>query len=281
MKLYKTTKGNLLHTEGNYYGTNQDWDELINRDNLFVYLREQLKSMDHVSEAEALTWIDQGILPPVGSQEVWAAGVTYLRSMEARMEEAKDSGGADLYDRVYHAERPELFFKSSANKVVGHKQLVSIRRDSAWDVPEPELTLFINSAGEIQGYTVGNDMSSRSIEGENALYLPQAKVYDRSAALGPCIYIPSSPIDPETSIDLKISRSGKVMFHDSVKISRIKRPLTELASYLYKECRFDTGSFLMTGTCLVPSSDFTLQVDDVIDITIDSIGTLTNTVAYN
>ncbi|HWK99584.1 MAG TPA: hypothetical protein VNQ55_06540, partial [Parapedobacter sp.] len=164
MKLYKTTKGNLLHTEGNYYGTNQDWDELINRDNLFVYLREQLKSMDHVSEAEALTWIDQGILPPVGSQEVWAAGVTYLRSMEARMEEAKDSGGADLYDRVYHAERPELFFKSSANKVVGHKQLVSIRRDSAWDVPEPELTLFINSAGEIQGYTVGNDMSSRSIE---------------------------------------------------------------------------------------------------------------------
>lgn len=281
MKLYKTTQANLLHVDNAYYATDEDWDELINRDNLHDYLTKQLKSMERVDEGKALKWIDEEVLPPVGSQEVWASGVTYLRSMEARMEEAKDSGGADLYDRVYHAKRPELFFKSTPNKVVGHKQLVSIRKDSAWDVPEPELTLFINSKGKIAGYTVGNDMSSRSIEGENALYLPQAKVYDRSAALGPCIYIPSSPIDPETSIDMQISRAGKVMFHDSVKISRIKRPLTELAAYLYNECRFDTGSFLMTGTCLVPSSDFTLQVGDVIDITIDSIGTLTNTVAYN
>lgn len=281
MKLYKTTQGNLLHAENAYYAIGEDWDELINRDDLHGYLQSQLTSLDKVEDQEAIKWIEQEILPPVGSQEVWASGVTYFRSREARMEEAKDSGAADLYDLVYNAERPELFFKSLPNKVVGHKQLVSIRKDSAWDVPEPELTLFINSSGKIVGYTVGNDMSSRSIEGENALYLPQAKVYDRSAALGPCLYVPSSPISLETTIDMRISRGGKEMFHGSVKINQIKRKLDELASYLYRECRFDTGSFLMTGTCLVPSSDFTLQEGDVIDITIDSIGTLTNTVAYN
>src|SRR5690606_33547514 len=176
MKLYKTTKGNLLHVENAYYALGKDWDELINRDDLHGYLQGQLTSLDKVEEQEATKWIDEGILPPVGSQEVWASGVTYFRSREARMEEAKDSGAADLYDLVYNAERPELFFKSLPHKVVGHKQLVSIRKDSAWDVPEPELTLFINSSGKIVGYTVGNDMSSRSIEGENALYLPQAKV---------------------------------------------------------------------------------------------------------
>lgn len=281
MNLYKTTQGNLLHVKGVYYRTDQNWDELINRDNLYGYLNEQLESMDRVNEAEALTWIAQEVLPPVGTQEVWAAGVTYFRSMEARMEEAKDSGGADLYDRVYHAERPELFFKSLAHRVAGHKQLVSIRKDSAWDVPEPELTLFVNSSGKIEGYTVGNDMSSRSIEGENALYLPQAKVYDRSAALGPCIYIPGSPIDPETVIEMEIKREGNVMFRDSVKISRIKRSLDELVGYLYRECRFETGCFLMTGTCLVPPNEFTLQVGDTMDITIDPIGTLSNTVDYN
>lgn len=281
MNLYKTTQGNLLHVKGVYYRTDQIWDELINRDNLYGYLNEQLESMDRVNEAEALTWIAQEVLPPVGTQEVWAAGVTYFRSMEARMEEAKDSGGADLYDRVYHAERPELFFKSLAHRVAGHKQLVSIRKDSAWDVPEPELTLFVNSLGKIEGYTVGNDMSSRSIEGENALYLPQAKVYDRSAALGPCIYIPGSPIDPETVIEMEIKREGNVMFRDSVKISRIKRSLDELVGYLYRECRFETGCFLMTGTCLVPPNEFTLQVGDTVDITIDPIGTLSNTVDYN
>src|SRR5690606_26711388 len=145
-------------------------------------------------------------------------------------------GGADLYDKVYHAERPELFFKALPHRVVGHGQAVSIRKDSAWDVPEPELTLFINSSGSIQGYTIGNDMSSRSIEGENALYLPQAKVYDRSAALGPCLYVPELPIDPKTTIAMQISRAGKVMFSDSVQINRIKRPLEELVAFLYREC---------------------------------------------
>lgn len=281
MKLYKTTRGALLHATGGYFHFSDDWDVLINRDHLYDYLGKQLRSAHKVQEEEAAAWITNELLPPVGNQEVWAAGVTYFRSMEARMEEAKDSGGADLYDRVYHAERPELFFKAMPHRVSGHGQPVSIRKDSAWDVPEPELTLFINSSGAIQGYTVGNDMSSRSIEGENALYLPQAKVYDRSAALGPCIYIPESGIDPETEIAMEISRGGQVMFQDSVKISRIKRPLEELAAYLYRECRFTYGSFLMTGTCLVPSSEFTLQVGDRVDITIDIIGTLTNTVAYN
>ncbi|MGK6350940.1 fumarylacetoacetate hydrolase family protein [Parapedobacter sp. DT-150] len=281
MKLYKTTRGALLHAPGGYYQIDGDWDQLINRDHLYAYFRDQAKSAQIVQEGEAKGWIANELLPPIGRQEVWAAGVTYFRSMEARMEEAKDSGGADLYDRVYRAERPELFFKALPHRVAGHRQLVSIRKDSAWDVPEPELTLFINSSGSIQGYTVGNDMSSRSIEGENALYLPQAKVYDRSAALGPCLYVPESRIDPETIIELEIVRKGQVMFRDSVKINRIKRSLEELAGYLYRECQFADGSFLMTGTCLVPPNEFTLQVGDVVDITIGPIGTLSNTVAYN
>ncbi|SEL84322.1 fumarylacetoacetate hydrolase family protein [Parapedobacter koreensis] len=281
MKLYKTTQGHVLHADDRYHLVRQDWDELVNRDGLHPYLRKQLSLFDPIPEATALAWIANELLPPIGNQEVWAAGVTYLRSMEARMEEAKDSGGADLYDRVYHAERPELFFKALPHRVAGHGQRVSIRKDSAWDVPEPELTLFINSSGSIQGYTVGNDMSSRSIEGENALYLPQAKVYDRSAALGPCLYIPESPIGSDTIIEMAIVRNGQLMFQDSVAISRIKRSLSELAAYLYRECTFDHGSFLMTGTCLVPADDFTLQVGDTVNITIGPIGTLSNTVAYN
>lgn len=281
MKLYKTTQGNLLEVGRGWYVVGEDWDGLINRDGLYSYLHGLLGSLARISEEDARLWVEQGVLPPIGSQEVWAAGVTYFRSMEARMEEAKGSGGADLYDRVYNAERPELFFKSLPHRVAGHKQTVCIRKDSVWDVPEPELTLFVNSWGNIEGYTVGNDMSSRSIEGENALYLPQAKVYDRSAALGPCLYIPGAPIDPDTVIEMEIRRGGVQMFHDAVKINRIKRPLAELVSYLYRECRFDAGCFLMTGTCLVPPNVFTLQVGDTVDITIDPIGTLSNTVGYN
>jgi len=281
MKLYKTTRGVLLNKAGGYYQVDQDWDQLINRDRLYDYLNDQLKSARTVQERDARAWIANELLPPIENQEVWAAGVTYFRSMEARMEEAKESGGADLYDKVYHAERPELFFKALPHRVAGHGQAVSIRKDSVWDVPEPELTLFINSSGSIQGYTVGNDMSSRSIEGENALYLPQAKVYDRSAALGPCLYVPELPIDPEATIAMRISRAGKVMFSDSVQINRIKRPLEGLAAYLYRECQFVYGSYLMTGTCLVPPHDFTLAPGDEVNITIDSIGTLTNTVGYN
>ncbi len=281
MKLYKTQWGNLLQTGQRFYAAAADWDGLVNRRGLHAYLVQQLPALAEVAEPEALQWIERAPLPPIGNQEVWAAGVTYLRSMEARMEEAKESGGADLYDRVYHARRPELFFKALPHRVAGYGQPVSIRRDSAWDVPEPELTLFVNAWGDIEGYTVGNDMSSRSIEGENALYLPQAKVYDRSAALGPCLYIPAGPLGGETEIAMEIARSGQVMYRDTVKIDRIKRPLTELVEYLYRECSFDHGSFLMTGTCLVPPGDFTLQVGDEVAISIDGIGTLRNTVAYN
>lgn len=281
MKLYHTVAGIFLHAEGTYFPIDRSWDELVNREHLYPYLQEIMSSTPPVDEAGGRSAIDSGLLPPIGSQEVWAAGVTYFRSMEARMEESSSSGGADLYDRVYHAERPELFFKALAHRVSGHGQSVSIRKDSAWDVPEPELTLYINSHGSIQGYTVGNDMSSRSIEGENALYLPQAKVYDRSAALGPCLYVPPSPIDTEARIEMDIVRDGKIMFHDDVKINRIKRPLEELVGYLYRECDFAQGCFLMTGTSLVPPSDFTLRPGDRVDITIAPIGTLSNTVGYN
>jgi len=281
MKLYKTLNGNLLEVDQTYYHIEHEWNELINRDGLHQYLRGQLANLTAFPAAEAQSWMTDGLLPPIGNQEVWAAGVTYFRSMEARMEEAKASGGADLYDRVYQAERPELFFKALPHRVAGHGQPVAIRKDSAWDVPEPELTLFINSLGRIEGYTVGNDMSSRSIEGENALYLPQAKVYDRSAAIGPCLYIPASPIDRETEITMAITRAGREMYRDSVKISRIKRSFEELVGFLYRECSFASGSFLMTGTCLVPPSEFTLQPGDQVDITITGIGTLSNTVLYN
>jgi 2-dehydro-3-deoxy-D-arabinonate dehydratase len=221
------------------------------------------------------------LLPPIGQQEVWAAGVTYLKSRDARMEESQSLGAASLYDRVYDAERPELFFKATPARVSGHRQEVYIRVDSTWNVPEPELTLFINSKGNIQGYTCGNDMSSRSIEGENALYLPQAKIYEKSAALGPCLYITSDPISPETEIKMVIRRGNEAVYEDSTTVSRIKRSFTELVSFLYRECDFPNGCFLMTGTCLVPPPDFTLQGEDVVEISIASIGTLVNSIAIN
>jgi 2-dehydro-3-deoxy-D-arabinonate dehydratase len=219
-------------------------------------------------------------MAPIGTQEVWAAGVTYLRSRDARMEESKDSGGATFYDKVYEADRPELFFKSQPYRVAAPGEEVYIRHDSTWNVPEPELTLFINSKGSIQGYTIGNDMSSRSIEGENPLYLPQAKVYERSAALGPCIYVPKVPLPPSTQISMVILRAGKSVYSGEVAISQIKRKLSDLASWLYRDMDFPRGCFLMTGTCLVPGNEFTLTSGDKVEITIEHIGTLSNTVGY-
>ncbi|MGZ3752672.1 MAG: fumarylacetoacetate hydrolase family protein, partial [Mucilaginibacter sp.] len=178
------------------------------------------------------------------------------------------------------AERPELFFKSMPHRVAGHNQKVYIRRDSSWNVPEPEMTLFINSGGNIQGYTIGNDMSSRSIEGENALYLPQAKIFERSASLGPCLYVPEQTIPVVTAIKMNIGRNDVIVYEDETNISRMKRGFQELVDYLYRECDFPYGSFLMTGTCLVPPNDFTLQEDDTITISIDGIGTLVNTVSF-
>src|ERR1700733_9208135 len=172
MKLFKLSDGIVLQHNNANYLIQYDWDALINRDDLYQYLLEIIAGLPILTGETATEHIKESLLPPIGSQEVWAAGVTYLRSREARMEESADSGAADLYDKVYAAERPELFFKSMAHRVAGHNQEVYIRRDSSWNVPEPEMTLLINSKGTIQGYTIGNDMSSRSIEGENHLYLP-------------------------------------------------------------------------------------------------------------
>jgi 2-dehydro-3-deoxy-D-arabinonate dehydratase len=276
MKLYRTVSGILIHHEDQFFLASRNWTQFINREGLYHALVRELVYMPVLSNPDLILGTE--LLPPVEHQEVWAAGVTYFRSREARMEESRHSGGASFYDKVYEAERPELFFKSTASRVSGHRQPVCIRRDSEWNVPEPELTLFINSKGNIVGYTVGNDMSSRSIEGENPLYLPQAKVYERSAALGPCLLVPSKPLDPDINIRMEIWREGKQVYHDAVPLSQMKRKPAELAAYLFRACRFPEGCFLMTGTCLVPGNEFTLVQGDEVQITIDGIGTLANTV---
>ena len=277
MKIYKTISGIVIHHQENYYSTTENWDVFINRSHLYLNILEELPSYDKTQAFKKQT--ESNILAPIGTQEVWAAGVTYYRSKEARMDESKESGGATFYDKVYDAERPELFFKANPHRVAGHLQTVNIRRDSAWNVPEPELTLFLSSHGTIEGYTIGNDMSSRSIEGENPLYLPQAKTYQRSAALGPCLFVPEKPIPSTTEIHMEILREGKPIYKDHVAINKMKRTHAELAAFLFRECEFPTGCFLMTGTCLVPTGDFTLQVADIVSISIDGIGTLTNNVA--
>lgn len=277
MHLYKTKQGILVQHDGNVYVLQEEWDTLVNQRYLYPHLEERIASATPFNE-NLEVFLSHNLLPPIGQQEVWAAGVTYLRSRDARMEESKESGGADFYQLVYDAARPEIFFKATPHRVVGHGHVVNIRRDSSWNVPEPELTLFINAYGEIQGYTVGNDMSSRSIEGENPLYLPQAKVYDNSTALGPCLYVPAEPISSDTKISITITRDKKEMFAQSIQLNRMKRGLVELSEYLYKACSFPVGCYLMTGTGIVPGSDFTLEKGDEVSITIEGIGTLTNTV---
>jgi 2-dehydro-3-deoxy-D-arabinonate dehydratase len=182
---------------------------------------------------------------------------------------------------VYNAERPELFFKALPHRVAAHREEVFIRRDSKWNVPEPELTLIINSKGKIQGYTIGNDMSSRDIEGENPLYLPQAKVYERSTSLGPCIYVPEKEISLDTTISINIKRNNIEVFSNSIQLNKMKRTFAELTEYLFRENEFEYGCFLMTGTGIVPPNNFTLAEGDEIEIGIENIGILTNIVAYN
>ncbi len=222
---------------------------------------------------------DTDLLAPIGSQEVWAAGVTYMRSKAARMEESKDAGGGDFYDRVYAAERPELFFKATPHRVVGPGGNVRIRSDSKWNVPEPELTLAISAAGKIFGFSIGNDMSSRDIEGENPLYLPQAKVYTGSAALGPCLVIAEELPAKSTEVKIEIVRRGKTEFSGATNIGQIKRSLLSLAEYLFRDNTFPQGAYLMTGTGIVPPDSFTLDHGDAISITIDPVGTLRTVVA--
>ena len=242
-------------------------------------------------QPDPLTWIqeraervsspvppDAVIVAPVGQQEVWAAGVTYERSKVARMEESAEGG--DFYDKVYAAERPELFMKSTAARVVGPNSPIRVRKDSTWNVPEPEMTLVIAANGQIVGVTAGNDVSSRSIEGENPLYLPQAKCYDGSCALGPKNQVVT---DLETlrhrAIRLEIQRGGETVYEDVTATSRMKRTAEELVQYLFREMSFPNGVFLMTGTGLIPPDDFTLQSGDVVSISVEGVGTLTNPVA--
>ena len=276
MKLFKVDGAVLLQTAtAEYKVETLSWDALVNQENLYDFLAAY--AITH--EPIASTIDGKQVEAPIGSQEIWAAGVTYLRSKEARMDESKESGAADFYAKVYEAKRPELFFKSTAARCAGPDQEVWIRRDSHWNVPEPELTLFANASGKIVGYTIGNDMSSRDIEGENPLYLPQAKCYQRSAAIGPCLLVPSTPIDADTQIHMSIERKGEIVFSGSISINQMKRKHEELMGYLFMEMDFPQGVYLMTGTCLVPPNDFTLSVDDVIHISIDGIGSLRNKVA--
>ncbi len=277
MKLYRTTNGAVvLYNNLCYILLKTDWNALINDDDLYQSLQTLITDHRPVGSAD---WLNaQTIMAPIDRQEIWAAGVTYLRSKTARMEEAEEAGGGSFYDRVYEAERPEIFFKANAQRSVGTGGTVRIRRDSTWNVPEPELTLLVTSNQKIVGYTIGNDMSSRSIEGENPLYLPQAKTYDGCAALGPCLYVPEKALPTDTQIAIEIKRDNQIVFEGTIAISQMKRGHQELVGYLFRECSFPYGCFLMTGTGIVPPNDFTLQISDEIKITVEPIGTLVNVV---
>jgi 2-dehydro-3-deoxy-D-arabinonate dehydratase len=278
MKIFNTNRGIIIEANEEFFLSDQsEWDPFINRSNLYQHVLSELRNLK--PDASLAHQIAKNLKAPIGNQEVWASGVTYLRSREARMEESMNSGGGDFYARVYEAERPELFFKATSYRTVGSGELVRIRRDSTWNVPEPELTLFICSSGTIEGYTIGNDMSSRDIEGENPLYLPQAKSYNGSAAIGPCLYVPGKALHPETMVSIEILRSNRTIFSGDISLSRMKRKHTELAEYLFREMTFPHGTYLMTGTGIVPPDDFTLEADDEIRISIEGIGTLINRVA--
>ena len=275
-RLYRTPHGNFVQTENDTrkLGASFNLDALFTADNPVTLLKEL------VAKAEKVPALPAGspLLAPLGNQEIWAAGVTYLRSRTARMEESKVAGGDSFYDKVYQAVRPELFFKATPHRVAAPGTPVRIRGDSRWNVPEPELTLALNSAGRIFGYTVGNDMSSRDIEGENPLNLPQAKVYDRSAAIGPCLLVTEHELPRETKIEIDIRRGAESAFSGQTSISQIKRSFTELAEFLFRDNAFPSGCLLMTGTGIVPGDHFTLQPKDEIRITIAPIGTLINPV---
>lgn len=278
MKLYKLTSGTLLESDnGIFLGPELDWDQLLGREHLPQLLKSEASHWEKISFEKAEELKEEGLLAPMGNQEVWAAGVTYYRSRTARMEESQDAGGADFYDKVYAADRPELFFKATSSRVSNPGETVNIRQDSTWDVPEPELTLLISPSGKVQGFTVGNDMSSRSIEGENPLYLPQAKVYQGCAAVGPCILIQEEMLPDTTKISLEIHRNGKVEASGEATLAQMKRKPQELADWLFRANTFPIGCLMMTGTGIVPDN-FTLAKGDIVKITIEGIGTLENKV---
>ncbi len=276
MRLFRTNDALVVESGKDWYKLpGESWDELVNREDLYGWVAGRIGESKRLGGPPDLA----GVLPPIGSQEVWAAGVTYFRSRTARMEESKSAGGGDFYDRVYEAERPELFFKAAPYRVRGSGDPVRIRADSAWNVPEPELTLVVNTRGAIVGYTIGNDMSSRDIEGENPLYLPQAKVYDGSCAIGPAMLLTKGPLPSETEIRLVIRRDGVTVFEGATTLASMKRSPETLVEYLFRENSFPHGCLVLTGTGVVPPDAFTLASGDQIAITIEPIGTLVNVVA--
>jgi 2-dehydro-3-deoxy-D-arabinonate dehydratase len=277
MKLYQTARGPVVEDgpvrvllEGTH------WDDLVAAPGLGDRAR-RLAAGRAPLPSGALA-VEADWRAPIGSQEVWAAGVTYYRSRDARMEESKEGGGGDFYAKVYEAERPELFFKANPFRVRGPGQPLRIRRDARWSVPEPELALVVSSAGTVEGFTIGNDMSSRDIEGENPLYLPQAKVYDACCGLGPCVLVSEGAIVSERHIGVEIRREGASVFEGSTSLLRLKRRPEELVAWLFRESSFPHGCLLLTGTGIVPPNDFTLEPGDVVSITVEGIGTLRNPV---
>jgi 2-dehydro-3-deoxy-D-arabinonate dehydratase len=277
MKIYRVKRGIVIESKESFFLVEtQDWDGFINDDHLASKLEQTIASLSPVTNGDEL--IANELLAPIQNQEVWASGVTYINSKLGRQEEARETGGGDFYARVYEAVRPELFFKATAHRTVASGGKVKIRKDSTWDVPEPELTLVITSSGKIVGYTIGNDMSSRSIEGENPLYLPQAKTFDACAGLGPCILVAEDELPGSTKITMDIYRNDRVVFSGATTLDKMKRDPRDLVSFLYRECSFPYGSLLMTGTGIVPTSEFTLNSGDRIDISIETIGTLINIV---
>lgn len=274
--IYRGLQQVTLLKDGKYFqGVDFSFDTLFRSRSPLELLEDYLI---HCEEGDPMDAESTPLLPPIDNQEIWAAGVTYFRSREARMEEAESSGGDIFYNKVYEAERPELFFKATAQRARGHLDQVCIRKDSTWDVPEPELTLAINADGKVFGYTIGNDMSSRSIEGENPLYLPQAKVYRGSCAIGPALCVGELPPLGETGIQIEIIRGGTISFEAKTDLSQLKRGFEELTEFLFRDNEFPDGALLMTGTALVPSADFTLQSGDRIRIRIDTLGCLENVV---
>jgi 2-dehydro-3-deoxy-D-arabinonate dehydratase len=273
IRLFMTGIGPVAERGGRHYHVQRPWDELVNDEALHKNL------LDHCAAsppADAAAEAAAAPLAPIGSQEVWASGVTYLRSRAARVAESRNAGGGNFYDRVYDAERPELFFKATPSRVVGPGCAMHLRRDSYWIVPEPELTLAVTHKGTVIGYTIGNDLSCRDLEGENPLYLPQAKTFDRCAALGPCLLVTPDVPGPDTQIRLVIRRGTRVLADDATSLGQMKRRPTELVDWLFRDNSHPKGCFLMTGTGIVPQDDLSLAVGDLVDITIDGIGRLSN-----
>ena len=279
MLLYKTKTGDvsIIEHAGDYFRVDQPWDELFNDDDLFESLIKVTQTQ--TADPTLAKIATESSVAPIENQEIWAAGVTYFKSKTARMEESQDAGGGDFYDRVYDAVRPEIFFKATAARTVGPGQTMHLRSDSKWIVPEPELTLAVTRTGKIIGYTIGNDLSCRDIEGENPLYLPQAKTFDRCAAIGPAIRISQTPLPAETEVRLKVTRGGKLIVEDQTSLSQIKRGLEELVEFLFRDNSHAHGCFLMTGTGIIPADDFCLQSGDSVAIEIEGIGTLVNSMS--